>query len=184
MVLLTNGGGARELCAALYRELLAELAAVTIPQPFGPPAEPPVVALAPLVGTYGREGVVITVTEQDGTGHAVCEFVDGMEDSSEPLEIDLVPVRESARHSARTTCRWSSPAWRTARGASTSVCAADPRSRDAVRPRARDSWGNRSTRAPYAPTSRRLRSSCVSRRISSRAVPRCTAMTGGLPTRL
>lgn len=38
--------------------------------------------------------------------------------------------------------------------------------------------------APYAPTSRRLRSSCVSRRISSRAVPRCTAMTGGLPTRL
>lgn len=92
VVLLTNGGGARELYAALYRELLAELAVVTMPEPFGPPAEPPVVDLAPLVGTYRREGVVITVTERDGAGHAVYEFVDGMKDFSEPLEIDLVPV--------------------------------------------------------------------------------------------
>ncbi|MBT2897840.1 serine hydrolase [Streptomyces sp. McG3] len=92
IVLLTNGGGARELYAALYRELLAELAGVTMPEPFGPPAEPPVVDLAPLVGTYRREGVVITVTERDGAGHAVYEFVDGMKDFSEPLEIDLVPV--------------------------------------------------------------------------------------------
>ncbi|MFI7289213.1 serine hydrolase domain-containing protein [Streptomyces anulatus] len=92
IVLLTNGGGARELYAALCRELLAELAAVTMPEPFGPPAEPPVVDLAPLVGTYRREGVVITVTERDGAGHAVYEFVDGMKHFSEPLEIDLVPV--------------------------------------------------------------------------------------------
>ncbi|MFH9698096.1 hypothetical protein [Streptomyces globisporus] len=71
---------------------MAELGAVVSPEPFGPPAEPPVLDLAPLVGTYRREGVVITVTKGDGTGHAVYEFVDGMKDFSEPLEIDLVPV--------------------------------------------------------------------------------------------
>ncbi|MGW2815647.1 serine hydrolase domain-containing protein [Streptomyces sp. NPDC001415] len=92
IALLTNGGGARELYAALYRELLAELAGVTMPAPFAPPATPPVVDWAPLVGTYRREGVVITVTERDGAGHALYEFVDGMKDFSEPLDIDLIPV--------------------------------------------------------------------------------------------
>ncbi|MGG2464007.1 serine hydrolase domain-containing protein [Streptomyces sp. RGM 3693] len=95
VALLTNGGGARELYAALYRELLAELAGVTMPDAFAPPAKPPVVDFAPLVGTYRREGVVITVTERDGAGHLVYEFVDGMKDFSEPLEIDLVPVTET-----------------------------------------------------------------------------------------
>ncbi|SNB90298.1 hypothetical protein SAMN02745831_06599 [Streptomyces sp. PgraA7] len=164
------------------------------PEPFGPPAEPPVLDLAPLVGTYRREGVVITVTKGDGTGHAVYEFVDGMKDFSEPLEIDLVPV--SATVFAGTGGR---------RGIQRGLHAGGllpPGGRDGVRPhryalrtqgrvtrvrpRARDPWGNGSPWAPYAyaPTSRRLRSSCVSRRISSRAVPRCTAMTGGLPARL
>jgi hypothetical protein len=82
VVLLTNGGGARELYAALHRELLAEPAGVTTPQPFAPPARPPAVGFAPLVGTYRREGVAITVTEQDGAGHAVYEFVDGTQDFS------------------------------------------------------------------------------------------------------
>lgn len=95
VALLTNGGGAREVYAALYRELLAELAGVTMPEPFAPPAQPPVVDFAPLVGTYRREGVVITVTERDGAGHAVYEFVDGMKDFSEPLRIDLLPVTET-----------------------------------------------------------------------------------------
>lgn len=95
VALLTNGGGARELYAALYRELLAELAGVTMPDAFAPPAEPPVIDFAPLVGTYRREGVVITVTERDGAGHMVYKFVDGMKDFSEPLEIDLVPVTET-----------------------------------------------------------------------------------------
>ncbi|WP_370417738.1 serine hydrolase domain-containing protein [Streptomyces sp. QH1-20] len=95
VALLTNGGGARELYAALYRELLAELAGVTMPEPFAPPAQPPVVDFAPLVGTYRREGVVITVTERDGAGHMMYEFVDGMKDFSEPLHIDLLPVTET-----------------------------------------------------------------------------------------
>ncbi|MER5772128.1 serine hydrolase domain-containing protein [Streptomyces sp. NPDC001985] len=92
VALLTNGGGAREVYAALFRELLAELAGVTMPEPFAPPARPPAVDFAPLVGTYRREGVVITVTERDGAGHARYAFVDGMKDFSEPLEIDLLPV--------------------------------------------------------------------------------------------
>ncbi|GAA2294588.1 beta-lactamase family protein [Streptomyces kunmingensis] len=95
VALLTNGGGAREVYAALYRELLAELAGVTMPEPFAPPAQPPVVDFAPLVGTYRREGVVITVTERDGAGQALYEFVDGMKDFSEPLRIDLLPVTET-----------------------------------------------------------------------------------------
>ncbi|CAM5405651.1 MULTISPECIES: serine hydrolase domain-containing protein [Actinomycetes] len=95
VALLTNGGGAREVYAALYRELLAELAGVTMPEPFAPPARPPVVDFAPLVGTYRREGVVITVTERDGAGHVRYAFVDGMKDFSDPLEIDLLPVTET-----------------------------------------------------------------------------------------
>ncbi|WP_370530421.1 serine hydrolase [Streptomyces sp. WP-1] len=80
VALLTNGGGAREVYAALHRELLADLAGVAVPEPFGPSATPPVVDRAPLVGTYRREGVVITVTEKNGAGHALYEFVDGMKD--------------------------------------------------------------------------------------------------------
>ncbi|NGN66839.1 beta-lactamase family protein [Streptomyces sp. A7024] len=95
VALLTNGGGAREVYTALYRELLAELADVTMPEPFAPSATPPAVDWAPLVGTYKREGVVITVTEKDGAGHALYEFVDGMKDLSKPLHIDLLPVTES-----------------------------------------------------------------------------------------
>ncbi|MEV7546597.1 serine hydrolase domain-containing protein [Streptomyces sp. NPDC089915] len=95
IALLTNGGGARELYAALYRELLAELAGVTMPQPFAPSARPPAVDFAPLVGTYRREGVVITVTERGGAWHLRYEFVNGMRDFSPPLEIDLVAVTET-----------------------------------------------------------------------------------------
>ncbi|WP_419996891.1 serine hydrolase domain-containing protein [Streptomyces boninensis] len=95
VALLTNGGGAREVYTELYRELLAELAGVTMPAPFAPPATPPAVDWAPLVGTYRREGVVITVTEKDGAGHARYEFVDGMKDMSPPLNIDLLPVTDT-----------------------------------------------------------------------------------------
>jgi CubicO group peptidase (beta-lactamase class C family) len=96
VALLTNGGGAREVYAALYRELLAELAGVTMPAPFAPAATPPAVDWAPLVGTYRREGVVITVTERDGAGQALYEFVDGMAGLSEPLRIELLPVTGTA----------------------------------------------------------------------------------------
>ncbi|MDH6125046.1 serine hydrolase domain-containing protein [Kitasatospora sp. GP82] len=95
IVLLTNGGGARLLYAALFRELLGELAGVRMPDAFAPAEQPPAVDFAPLAGTYRREGVVITVSERDGAGHLVYEFVDGMKDFSPPLEMDLVPVSET-----------------------------------------------------------------------------------------
>ncbi|MFF7726368.1 serine hydrolase domain-containing protein [Streptomyces sp. NPDC008001] len=92
VVLLTNGGGARQLYAALFRELLADLAAVRMPAPFAPPARPPAVDLAPLLGTYRREGVVITVSEHESKPHLRYEFVDGMKDFSPPLAMDLTPL--------------------------------------------------------------------------------------------
>ncbi|MEW9547361.1 serine hydrolase domain-containing protein [Nonomuraea sp. NPDC050783] len=93
VALMTNGGSARLLYADLFRDLLRELAGVTMPPPFGPPAEPPVVDLAPLLGTYGREGVRITVTRgAGGNAHMRYAFVDGMKDLSPPLEMELTPV--------------------------------------------------------------------------------------------
>ncbi|MFD1545141.1 serine hydrolase domain-containing protein [Nonomuraea guangzhouensis] len=96
VALLTNGGGARQLYADLFRDLLGELAGVRMPAPFLPAAEPPAIDLAPLLGTYRREGVVITVTRQDdGRAHMRYEFVDGMKDLSPPLEMTLEPVTET-----------------------------------------------------------------------------------------
>ncbi|GAA2399050.1 hypothetical protein GCM10010191_02320 [Actinomadura vinacea] len=96
VVLLTNGGSARLLYADLFRELLGELAGVRMPAPFGPAEEPPAVDMTPLLGTYRREGVVVTVTRaDDGTAHMRYEFVDGMKDLSPPLEMELTPVSET-----------------------------------------------------------------------------------------
>ncbi|MGW4329732.1 serine hydrolase domain-containing protein [Nocardia sp. NPDC004573] len=93
VALLTNGGGARPLYATLFGELLAELADVRMPDPFGP-ADPPVaVDIAPFVGTYRRAGVVVTVTKRDdGAGHIRYEFVDGMAGLSPALDMELTPV--------------------------------------------------------------------------------------------
>ncbi|MEY2226422.1 MULTISPECIES: serine hydrolase domain-containing protein [Streptomyces] len=93
VVLLTNGGAARFLYADLMRELLRDLGGVHMPPAFAPPARPPVVDMAPLVGTYRREGVVITVgVRPDGATRLLYEFVDGMRDFSPPLEMDLTPL--------------------------------------------------------------------------------------------
>ncbi|MGW2226676.1 serine hydrolase domain-containing protein [Streptomyces formicae] len=95
VVLLTNGGGARELYGALFRELLAAFAGVRMPDAFEPPAQAPAVDFSRHVGRYERAGVVITVSERDGSPHLVYEFVDGMKDFSPALEVDLHPVTQS-----------------------------------------------------------------------------------------
>lgn len=93
LVLMTNGGAARLLYADLFRELLGELADVTLPAPFAPALVPPPVGLAPLLGTYRREGVVITISRgSNGLPHLRYEFVDDMAELSPPLEMDLEPV--------------------------------------------------------------------------------------------
>jgi dipeptidyl aminopeptidase/acylaminoacyl peptidase/CubicO group peptidase (beta-lactamase class C family) len=61
VVLLTNGGHARDLYADLYREIFAELAGVTMPPPFAPPEEPVTVDVSPYVGVYQRAGVRIDI---------------------------------------------------------------------------------------------------------------------------
>ncbi|NNH68599.1 beta-lactamase family protein [Nocardia uniformis] len=88
IALLTNGGSTRQLYNDLFGELLAELAEVRMPEPFGPAAQPPVVDWTPLIGTYRREGVKLTVTE----GRLLYEFVDGMAGISPALDVELAPV--------------------------------------------------------------------------------------------
>ncbi|MFD7665103.1 serine hydrolase domain-containing protein [Streptomyces sp. NPDC059788] len=95
IALLTNGGSARRLYDALLRELLDDLAGVRMPEPFAPPAQPPVVDLTPYLGTYRRAGVIITVAERDGSPHLTYAFVEGMADFHPPLEMTLVPVTET-----------------------------------------------------------------------------------------
>ncbi|WP_433196185.1 serine hydrolase domain-containing protein [Nocardia sp. CA-107356] len=96
IALMTNGGGARQLYADLFRELLGELAGIRMPEAFGP-APPPIVAdLTPFLGTYRREGVVITVSrDDDGNAHLRYEFVDDMKDMSPPLDMGLTPVTDT-----------------------------------------------------------------------------------------
>ncbi|MDT0317308.1 serine hydrolase domain-containing protein [Streptomyces millisiae] len=96
VALLTNGGAARLLYAELMSELLAELAEVRMPAPLAPPASPPAIDMTPLLGTYRREGVDITVHERDGRPGLRYEFTGGMKDFSPPLDIALTPVSLAA----------------------------------------------------------------------------------------
>lgn len=93
VVLLANGGDFARLYEDLVRELLAELADVRMPPSFAPPVNPPEVDMAPLLGTYKREGVITTISQNgDGSAHIRYEFVDSMAHLSPPLEADMVPV--------------------------------------------------------------------------------------------
>jgi CubicO group peptidase (beta-lactamase class C family) len=96
IALLTNGGSSDLLYSILFRELFEELAGVRMPDTaFGPSPQPPMIDITPFVGTYKRQGVVITITEYNGILHLVYEIFDGRKDPSPPLEIDLIPVSET-----------------------------------------------------------------------------------------
>ncbi|MFI6027209.1 serine hydrolase domain-containing protein [Amycolatopsis magusensis] len=90
--LLTNGGVATSFFTDLFRELLGELAGVRMPEVFAPPAEPRPIDVAPLAGTYEREGVRLTVGERDGGPYLRFELLGGMAGYSPPIEAALVPV--------------------------------------------------------------------------------------------
>lgn len=92
IALTTNGGGARQLYSALFRELFDELAGVKMPEPFEPAEQPPTVDIGKYAGTYKREGVLITVTED---AHVSYEFVDGMAGLAPTIEADMVPISET-----------------------------------------------------------------------------------------
>ncbi|MFB6549651.1 serine hydrolase [Streptomyces sp. NPDC056405] len=63
VTLLTNGGGAHDLYLELFREIFAELAGVTLPQPLTPPAEPVTVDAHRHLGRYERAGARIEILE-------------------------------------------------------------------------------------------------------------------------
>lgn len=66
VVLLTNGGHARDLYQDLYREILTELADIEVPEPLAPPPHPPAVDVTPHVGTYERTSTRIDVFTENG----------------------------------------------------------------------------------------------------------------------
>lgn len=91
LALMTNSGAGRSLYADLFPELLASLG-ITMPAPFGP-ADPPIAADATrFYGTYEREGVTITVGEQDGVPRFRYEFTGTAAHVSPPLEGELKAV--------------------------------------------------------------------------------------------
>ncbi|MFC0071912.1 serine hydrolase, partial [Umezawaea endophytica] len=63
VVLLTNGGNARDLYVELYREVFAELADLAVPAPLEPPAEPVSVDVSRHLGTYERAGARLEVLD-------------------------------------------------------------------------------------------------------------------------
>lgn len=69
VTLLTNGGNAHGLYEDLYREIFAELADVTMPEPIKPPAEPVTVDLDRHLGTYERASVLMEVFKGDDGLH-------------------------------------------------------------------------------------------------------------------
>jgi CubicO group peptidase (beta-lactamase class C family) len=67
IALLTNGGNAHDLYEDVFRDLLAELCGLAMPQPLSPPAEPPRVDVGDLAGRYESVAVRYEL-EPDGNG--------------------------------------------------------------------------------------------------------------------
>src|SRR4029453_2622905 len=61
VTLLTNSDEVADLADELLREVLAEVAGVTMPPPPGPPEQPVEVDITPHVGVYRRAGAEIEV---------------------------------------------------------------------------------------------------------------------------
>ncbi|HEU4567549.1 MAG TPA: serine hydrolase domain-containing protein [Marmoricola sp.] len=90
--LLTNGGHTRDLYGDLYRELFADLAGVTMPAPFAPPDEPPVVDSSRHTGRYEIAGLVVEVSEQGGCAQLRST------DTSIFADLEPEPVQEFEMH--------------------------------------------------------------------------------------
>jgi dipeptidyl aminopeptidase/acylaminoacyl peptidase/CubicO group peptidase (beta-lactamase class C family) len=65
VTLLTNGGNTHDLYIELYNEIFGELAEISIPGSFGPPAEPYTGDMSPYLGTYERSSVVMEVFKEE-----------------------------------------------------------------------------------------------------------------------
>jgi CubicO group peptidase (beta-lactamase class C family) len=97
VVLLTNGGHAKDLFQQLYAEIFADVAGVRMPAPLEPPSTPPQVDPARYVGVYERTSVTTEILERGGglvlrsTSTGPLAALDGREPTH---EYDLVPVAE------------------------------------------------------------------------------------------
>lgn len=94
VVLLTNGGHTRDLYEDLYREVFAGLAGISLPERFGPPAEPVDVDVTPYVGRYERTSVQMDV-EQGPDGPVLRTTLLGPLAELEPDPVEehpMVPV--------------------------------------------------------------------------------------------
>jgi hypothetical protein len=96
IVLLANGGNVHDLYQELFRELLAELCDLVMPEPLSPAAEPPVVPLATLAGRYERVGVRIELADRGGrlAGRVTAIGPLAALDEDPVEELTLVPVSE------------------------------------------------------------------------------------------
>jgi CubicO group peptidase (beta-lactamase class C family) len=97
VVLLTNGGHAKDLFQQLYAEIFADVAGVRMPAPLEPPSTPPQVDPARYVGVYERTSVTTEILQGGGglvlrsTSTGPLAALDGREPTH---EYDLVPVAE------------------------------------------------------------------------------------------
>jgi CubicO group peptidase (beta-lactamase class C family) len=101
VVLLTNGGHAEDLYQDLFRELLAELAGVTMQRLPEPPDHPVPVDPARYVGRYERSSERIEVTAANGGLHMTVTTTgpeaELLEEEDRVHDRDLIAV-DSARH--------------------------------------------------------------------------------------
>ncbi|GAA2778143.1 serine hydrolase [Crossiella cryophila] len=97
VTLLTNGGQTRDLFLALYREIFAELAGITMPAPLEPAPRPPVVDTARHLGRYERAGQLIEVFQGEAGLRLRMTITGPMAelDPEPPRELDLVPITDS-----------------------------------------------------------------------------------------
>ncbi|MFF4603164.1 serine hydrolase domain-containing protein [Streptomyces sp. NPDC001339] len=114
IALLTNGGGAApKVFEALCRELCAELAGVTMPG-FAPATEPLAVETEPFLGSYKREGFLMTIADGDGgpgTLRLRYEGADGLAGTFDPLVWHLTPVSHTPSKTVFAGRRNEKDAW-------------------------------------------------------------------------
>lgn len=96
VVLLTNGGRARDLYADLFSSIFHARAGIEMPRQLEPPIRPVPVELTPYAGVYERAGARLTCRISDGTLHLTSEITGDLaalvEQPSE--EYVLTPVRD------------------------------------------------------------------------------------------
>ena len=95
VALLTNNAvGGPQVYETLFRELLDELAGVAVPS-FEPDIDGPAQDLTPFCGIYKHEGMRYTVEVRDDEPRMLLEFVDSLEGTSPPFDLELASLGDN-----------------------------------------------------------------------------------------